>query len=70
MQCCQKLLNEPYLPAEHRERVQNNMNIYMKAFQQFQVNLEQQQKEWSAKIAKESNKTTLKVSPEAATVKL
>jgi hypothetical protein len=42
----------------------------MKAFQQFQVNLEQQQKEWSAKIAKESNKTTLKVSPEAATVKL
>jgi hypothetical protein len=42
----------------------------MKAFQQFQVNLEQQQKEWSAKIAKESNKTTLKVSPEAVTVKL
>jgi hypothetical protein len=70
MQCCQKLLNEPYLPAEHRERVQNNMNIYMKAFQQFQVNLEQQQKEWAAKIAKESNKTTLKVSPEAATIKL
>ena len=70
MQCCQKLLGEPHLPAEHRERVQNNMNIYLKAFNQFQVNLEQQQKEWAAKIAKETNKTTLNVSPKAATVKL
>jgi hypothetical protein len=70
MQCCQKLLGEPYLPAEHRERVQNNMNIYSKAFNQFQVNLEQQQKEWATKIAKETNKTTLNVSPKAATVKL
>ena len=70
MQCCQKLLNEPYLPQEHKERVQNNMNIYLKAFQQFQMNMEQHQKELSEKIAKESNKTTLKVSPKAATVKL
>jgi len=34
------------------------------------MNLEQQQKQWAEKIAKETNKTTLKVSPEAATVKL
>jgi hypothetical protein len=46
------------------------MNIYSKAFQQFQMNLEQQQKQWAEKIAKESNKTTLNVSPNAATVKL
>jgi glycosyltransferase involved in cell wall biosynthesis len=70
MQCCQKLLNEPYLPAEHRERVQNNMNIYMQAFKQFQMKVEQQQKELTEKVAKESNKTTLKVNPKAATVKL
>ena len=70
MQCCQKLLNEKFLPDEHRERVQNNMNIYVKAFQQFQTNLEQQQKEWAEKVAKQSNKTTLKMNPEAATVKL
>lgn len=67
---CEKLLKEPYLPKEHRERVENNYKIYMQGLQQMQQAMAEQQKEQVQKILKEENKTTLKMSPEAATVKL
>jgi tetratricopeptide (TPR) repeat protein len=70
MQSCHKLLNEPHLPPEHKERVQNNYNIYLKAFQEMQAKLMEQQKDLSEKIAKEANKTTLNINPKAVTVKL
>ena len=67
---CQKLLNEPYLPPEHRQRVANNYKIYMDGLQKFQEQQALQQKQWAEKIAKESYKTTLDVNKEAVTVKL
>jgi hypothetical protein len=67
---CQKLLKEPHLPAEHRERVQNNYKIYVEHFQKIQKESEERQKQLSEKILKESNKTTLDMKPEAITVKL
>ena len=67
---CEKLLKESFLPQEHRERVQNNYKIYMQGMQQMQQAVMEQQNEQIQKIAKEHNKTTLKMSPEAATVKL
>ena len=67
---CEKLLKEPYLPKEHRERVENNYKIYMQGLQQMQQEMMKQQQEFASKVIKEENKTTLKMSPEAATVKL
>lgn len=67
---CEKLLKEPYLPQEHRERVENNYKIYMQGLQQMQQAMAEQQKQHVEKILKEENKTTLKMSPEAVTVKL
>ena len=67
---CQKLLKEPHLPADHRERVQNNYKIYIDHFQKIQKESEERQKQLSEKIIKESNKTTLDMKPEAITVKL
>ncbi|NDG13923.1 MAG: hypothetical protein EB124_12395, partial [Betaproteobacteria bacterium] len=66
----EKLLKEPHLPPEHRERVQNNYKIYIEHFQKLQKEMAEKQKEWSEKIIKESNKTTLNIKPEAVTVKL
>lgn len=70
MACCEKLLKEPHLPQEHRERVQNNYNFYTKGMQQFQEEMLKQQAKLNEKIIKERNKTTLDVKPEALTVKL
>lgn len=67
---CEKLLKEQYLPKEHRERVENNYKIYMKGFQEMQEMLIKQQQEIASNLIKESNKTTLKMTSEAATVKL
>ena len=67
---CEKLLKEPYLPKEHRERVENNYKIYMQGLQQMQQEMMKQQQEFASKVIKEENKTTLKMSSEAATVKL
>lgn len=67
---CEKLLKEPHLPPEHRERVQNNYKIYMQHMQKIQQEMMEKQKEWSEKIIKQSNRTTLDMKPEAATVKL
>lgn len=59
---CEKLLSEPFMPPEHRERVMNNKNIYMKTIeeiqkQQLQPVLEQQKKV-EDNIQKTMNKTT------------
>ena len=67
---CQKLLSEKYLPAEHRPRVENNYKIYMQAFEKFQEQVAQQQKEWAEKVAKNTNKTTLDIDPAKIAVKL
>lgn len=70
MAACEKILKEPHLPEEHRERVANNYNIYLKHMQEAQQKMLEQQKAFAEKIAKESNKTTLETKPEALTVKL
>jgi predicted Zn-dependent protease len=64
------LLKEPHLPQEHRERIANNYKIYGQGMQKMQEALANQTKEWSEKITKASNKTTLVMDPKAATVKL
>jgi glycosyltransferase involved in cell wall biosynthesis len=33
---CEKLLAEPYLPDEHRERIKNNRTVYLKAIEEMQ----------------------------------
>jgi glycosyltransferase involved in cell wall biosynthesis len=59
---CEKLLSEPYLPPEHKERVTNNRNIYLKTIEEIQKQKVQpileKQKEVEAKIKKEVDKTT------------
>jgi len=67
---CEKLLKEPHLPQEHRERIANNYKIYGQGMQKMQEALANQTKEWSEKVIKASNKTTLVMDPKAATVKL
>jgi len=67
---CQKLLSEPHLPPEHRERVENNYKIYMQAYQKFQEEVAKQQKDWSEKVIKNTNKTTLDIDPKKIAVTL
>jgi hypothetical protein len=67
---CQKLLSEPHLPPEHRERVGNNYKIYMQAYQKFQEEVAKQQKDWSEKVIKNTNKTTLDIDPKKIAVTL
>jgi hypothetical protein len=73
---CEKLLSEPYLPEEHRERVQNNKNAYINAVQQIQaqmatptMNVMNNVQEAAAKFAKQA-KTTLDIDPKKVAVKL
>lgn len=70
MAACQKLLNEPHLPQEHRQRVENNYKIYMQAYEKFQEETLKQQKEQNDKMLKNINKTTLNINPEKIAVKL
>jgi glycosyltransferase involved in cell wall biosynthesis len=70
LMACEKLLKEPHLPQEHRERVAKNHKIYVDNMQKMQQQYLQQQQELSAKLEKAANKTTLTMSPEAKTVKL
>jgi hypothetical protein len=70
MSACQKLLSEPHLPNEHRPRVENNYKIYMQAFQKFQEQVAQQQKDWAEKVSKNVNKTTLDIDPKKVAVTL
>lgn len=67
---CEKLLKDSNLPQEHKERVSNNYKIYVQAMHQMQQAMMEQQKIWAEKVAKESNKTTLNITPEMVNMKL
>lgn len=70
---CEKLLSEPYLPEEHRPRVENNKNAYINAIAQIQGQINAQQAQTLANIKAvpiPEQKTTLKISPENLAVKL
>lgn len=72
---CEKLLSEPYLPPEHRERVDNNRKVYLKAIEEIQkqqvVPILEKKKEIEENIQKTLNKTTFNKSiGELQTVKL
>lgn len=62
---CEKLLAEPFLPAEHRERIQKNKEVYTKAVQEFQAHQnkvkEEQDKKIEENLNKIRNRTTLGV---------
>jgi len=72
---CEKLLNEPYMPAEHRERIKNNKQIYANAIQQMEEQqkkiMEENNKKIEENLEKNRNLTTLNVDfKKAQTVKL
>jgi len=70
---CEKLLSEPYLPEEHRPRVENNKNAYINAIAQIQGQINAQQAQTLANMKTvqiPEPKTTLKISPENLAVKL
>lgn len=67
---CEKLLSDPHLPQEHRERVQKNKDSYVRALNQIHGNqmqgLLEKQREIEENIKKSMNKTTLSVDVEKA----
>ena len=67
---CEKLVKEPHLPEEHRERINKNHQIYIEVLQKMQAEMLEQQKQWAAKVSKASNKTTLDIKPENTMLKL
>ena len=72
---CEKLLNEPYMPIEHRERIKSNKQIYENALRQMeeqqQKMLEEKNKKIEENLEKNRNLTTLNVDlKKAETVKL
>ena len=72
---CEKLLNEPYMPVEHRERIKSNKQIYENALRQMeeqqQKMLEEKNKKIEENLEKNRNLTTLNVDlKKAETVKL
>jgi hypothetical protein len=70
MSACEKILKEPHLPPEHRERVTNNYNIYLKHMLEFQEKMLKEQMQKNEEIAKKVKKSTLEISPEAVNLKL
>jgi len=74
---CEKLLSEPYLPDDQRQRVHSNRMSYMKAVEQIQSQLNNQQfnslkivQEAAKKVENTKVKTTLDIDPEKIAVKL
>ena len=68
---CDKLLAEPHLPAEHRERVQNNRLAYLNVVNQMQQNLIQPQLDMLKKAQNITPpKTTLDIDPKKVAVTL
>lgn len=74
---CEKLLSEPYLPDEHRSRIENNKKAYIGAIQQMQAQMNVQQLEMLKNVQKASEKiesnikpTTLDIDPKKIAVKL
>jgi tetratricopeptide (TPR) repeat protein len=60
---CEKLLAEPHLPEDQRDRVKQNRELYLKAVMQHQSQIEEQQKKLLDEVKKKANKTTLNVDP-------
>ena len=58
---CEKLLSENHLPEEHRERVKNNRDLYIKAINEYQQNVMQQQQQVLNNVQNVANKTTLNI---------
>jgi len=59
---CEKLLSEPYLPEEHRERIRNNKAVYLKAIEEIQQQqvapIVEKQKQVEENVKKVVNQTT------------
>ena len=60
---CEKLLSEPYLPEEHRERIKNNKNAYMQAVQQIQAQMNAQQMEMFKNVQKVGQNIEANIKP-------
>ena len=74
---CDKLLSEPHLPDEHRERIANNRKLYFETVSKFNDQLMQQQQQMLQKqedalkkVVENSKKTTLDIDLNKAAVKL
>jgi len=66
---CEKLLSEPHLPEEHRERVANNRKIYADAVAKFEQEIAEKRKLEMEKL-QEKRKTTLEIDPTKFAVRL
>jgi len=70
---CDKLLSEPHLPEEHRERVKKNRELYVDAVEKMQHQLIEQQQKILEKVKEKEQmtaKTTLQFDPKKVAVKL
>jgi hypothetical protein len=67
---CEKLLNEPFMPNEHRERVQNNKNIYAGILNQQYAAAEEHKKTVLKKVEETQKQTTLNIDLSKQPVKL
>ncbi len=67
---CQKLLSEPFLPEDQRQRVENNRLLYMKAVSQLEQQMQEQQKKIQEEVQKKQYQTTLKIDPTKVAVAL
>lgn len=59
----EKLLSEPHLPDDQRERVKQNRDLYLKVVAQHQQQIEEQQRKILEQVQKKANRTTLNVDP-------
>jgi len=60
---CEKLLSEPYLPDDQRERVKNNRNLYLQVVGNHQKAIEEQQRKILEQVKEKANRTTLNIDP-------
>lgn len=67
---CEKLLNEPYLPEDQRQRVENNKMLYVKAVTQMEQQMQEQQRKIAEEVQKKSYQTTLKINSEKVALTL
>ena len=61
LSACEKLLNDSYMPEIHRERIQKNKDVYLKAVNDFNDHKMKTEQERTKKIEQSANKTTLSV---------
>jgi len=61
LSACEKLLNDSHMPEVHRERIQKNKDVYLKAVSDFNEHKMKTEQERVKKIDQSANKTTLSV---------